>query len=41
MSGSMCHIDDRVPALKQSVRDKGERVIKEVKKVQRSFWSLN
>jgi len=41
MSGSMCHIDDRVPALKQSVRDKGERVIEEVKKVQRSFWSLN
>ncbi len=33
-------LDDQVPIVSQRSRDKGEKIIKEVKKVQRSFWSL-
>jgi acetoin utilization deacetylase AcuC-like enzyme len=40
MSGSAYRVDDRVSASKKSVREQGEKVIKEVKKVQRSFWNL-
>jgi len=41
MSGTLYTVDDRVPATSEHVRRQGERVIKEVKKVQRSFWSIN
>lgn len=41
MSGARYQVNDRVLASKRSVRDKGERAIDEVKKIQRKFWSLD
>jgi acetoin utilization deacetylase AcuC-like enzyme len=40
MSGSNYTVDDRVVAASMRVKRQGERVLKEAKKIQESFWNL-
>jgi acetoin utilization deacetylase AcuC-like enzyme len=35
------HLEDQVPAVSQRIRRSGEKAIREVKRIQKSFWSLN
>lgn len=41
MSGSKYDVDNNVSSATQRVREQGERIIREVKKVQRNFWDLD
>jgi acetoin utilization deacetylase AcuC-like enzyme len=41
MSGSSYAVNERVPAFKRSVRVEAEKVLREVKKVQRNFWNID
>jgi acetoin utilization deacetylase AcuC-like enzyme len=41
ISGNQYRLDDEVPRSRQRARENGEKVINEVKKVQRSFWHLD
>jgi len=41
MSGSIYAVNDRVPATSNRRKMQGEKVIKEVKKVQRAFWNID
>ncbi len=40
MSGSMYTVDDKVPVSNRLVRDKGKKMMKEVKEIQRNYWQL-
>jgi len=40
MSGAFYSVDDKVPVIKERIREQGEKVIKEVKRVQRASWNL-
>ncbi len=41
MSGAACEVKDKTMTVKASITGKGERVLKEVKKVQRAFWRID
>jgi acetoin utilization deacetylase AcuC-like enzyme len=41
MSGSSYATNERVPVFKRSVRVEAEKVLREVKKVQRNFWNID
>lgn len=40
MSGAIYSIEDKVPTTKTHVKEQGEKVIKQVKHVQKSFWNI-
>ena len=40
MSGAIYSIEDKVPTTKKRVNEQGEKVIKEVKRVQKTFWDV-
>ena len=40
MSGAIYSIEDKVPMTKKRVKEQGEKVIKEVKQVQKAFWNV-
>lgn len=40
MSGAFYSVDDKVPVIKKRIKEQGEKVIKEVKRVQRTFWNV-
>ncbi len=40
MSGAIYNIEDKVPITKKRVKEQGEKVIKEVKRVQKAFWNV-
>lgn len=40
MSGTGYELTDKIPAVRESVRKRGERIIEEVRNVQGCFWSL-
>ena len=40
MSGSPYFIDDRIPVFRKKVGMQGEKVLREVKRVQRGFWNI-
>jgi len=40
MSGTIYSIEDKVPITKKRVKEQGEKVIKEVKQVQKAFWNV-
>lgn len=40
ISGSTYTVDDKVPVSNRLVKDKGERIMKEVKEIQRNYWQL-
>lgn len=40
MSGAFYSVADKVPATKERTREQGEKVIKEVKRVQKAFWNI-
>jgi acetoin utilization deacetylase AcuC-like enzyme len=41
LSQAKYQLDDEVPMVPQRLADKGEKVIKQVKEVQKSYWNLN
>lgn len=41
MSETTCSVDDRASAVSGQVRKQGEKVLKEVKRVQRAFWKID
>ena len=40
MSGAFHTVADKIPTIKNRVKEHGEKAIKEVKKVQKDFWNL-
>ena len=40
MSGAIYSVKDKVPIAKKRVKEQGEKVIKEVKQVQKDFWNI-
>jgi acetoin utilization deacetylase AcuC-like enzyme len=40
MSGAIYSIEDKVPVTKKRIKEQGEKVIKEVKHVQKAFWNV-
>ncbi len=40
MSGAIYNIEDKVPITKKHIKEQGEKVIKEVKRVQKAFWNV-
>ncbi|MGC9345906.1 MAG: histone deacetylase family protein, partial [Candidatus Bathyarchaeales archaeon] len=40
MSGAFYYMDDKVPVAKERIRKQGEKVIGEVRKVQKAFWDV-
>jgi len=40
MSGTIYSIEDKVPTIKKRIIEQGEKVIKEVKQVQKAFWNV-
>lgn len=41
LSQTKYHLEDQVPTVSQRLRRKGEKIINEVKEVQKTYWSLN
>ena len=40
MSQAVYNVNDEAPTIKEHIKQQGERVIKEVKRVQKAFWNL-
>lgn len=41
MSGTFYGVADKAPAIRERVREQGEKVIEETKKVQKAFWNID
>jgi len=41
MSRTSLSIEDRIPPIKEGVTSRGEKVIKETKRIQRAFWNID
>lgn len=40
MSGAVYYLEDSVPATRKRINEQGEKVIKEVKRIQKEFWNI-
>lgn len=40
MCGAFYNVDDKIPITKERIKEQGEKVIREVKRVQEAFWSI-